>query len=97
MSAIRKQHSSAFKAKVVLEAIKGQRTITELASEYGVHPNQITNWKKQAIDALPGIFSKQKERGERKSEEVESELYRQIGQMKVEIDWLKKKSGLIDR
>lgn len=97
MSAIRKQHSSAFKAKVVLEAIKGQRTITELASEYGVHPNQITNWKKQAIDALPGIFSKQKERAERKSEEVESELYRQIGQMKVEIDWLKKKSGLIDR
>lgn len=97
MSAIRKQHSGAFKAKVVLETIKGQRTITELASEYGVHPNQITNWKKQAIDGLPAIFSNQKEKAEKKSKEIESELYKLIGQMKVELDWLKKKSGLIDR
>ncbi|GKT10765.1 transposase [Desulforhabdus sp. TSK] len=97
MSARRKQYSSAFKARVVLEAIKGQRTISELASEYGVHPNQITNWKKQAIDGLPAIFSNQKERAEKRSQEVESELYKQIGQMKVELDWLKKKSGLIDK
>lgn len=97
MSAIRKKHSGAFKAKVVLEAIKGQRTISELAGEYGVHPNQITNWKKQAMEALPDIFSDRKERAEKRSRDVESELYKQIGQMKVELDWLKKKSGLIDR
>ena len=97
MSVIRKQHSGAFKAKVVLEALKGQRTISELASEYGVHPNQITNWKKLAIEGLPAIFSNQKEKSEKRSQEVETELYKQIGQMKVELDWLKKKSGLIDR
>jgi transposase-like protein len=97
MSVIRKQHSGAFKAKVAVEAIKGQRTISELASEYGVHPTQITKWKKQAVDGLPAIFSNQKERAEARSQELESELYKQIGQMKVELDWVKKKSGIIDR
>lgn len=96
MSVIRKQHSGAFKAKVALEAIKAQRTISELASEYGVHPNQITKWKKQAMDGLASIFSNHKEKAEKKSRQLESELYKQIGQMKVELDWIKKKSGLID-
>jgi transposase-like protein len=96
MSAIRKQHSGAFKAKVALEAIKGQRTISELASDYGVHPNQITKWKRQAVEGLQDVFSKRKEKAEQKSRELESELYKQIGQLKVELDWLKKKSGLID-
>jgi putative transposase len=97
MSVKRKQHSGALKAKAAVDAIKGQRTISELASQYGVHPTQITKWKKQAIEGLPTIFSNQKEKAEKKREDLESELYQQIGQLKVELDWVKKKSGLIDR
>jgi len=93
MAGQRKRYSAALKAKVALEAIKGQRTVSEIASEYGVHPNLITKWKKQVIEEAPGIFSDKKERVEKQSQELESELYRQIGQLKVELDWLKKKSG----
>lgn len=93
MAGQRKRYSASLKAKVALEAIKGQRTVSEIASEYGVHPNLITKWKKQVIEELPGIFSDKKERVEKQSQELESELYRQIGQLKVELDWLKKKSG----
>ena len=93
MAGQRKRYSASLKAKVALEAIKGQRTVSEIASEYGVHPNLITKWKKQVIEESPGIFSDKKERVEKQSLELESELYRQIGQLKVELDWLKKKSG----
>jgi len=93
MAGQRKRYSASLKAKVALEAIKGQRTVSEIASEYGVHPNLITKWKKQVIEESPGIFSDKKERVEKQSQELESELYRQIGQLKVELDWLKKKSG----
>jgi len=89
----RKRYSASLKAKVALEAIKGQRTVSEIASEYGVHPNLITKWKKQVIEESPGIFSEKKEKVAKQSQELESELYRQIGQLKVELDWLKKKSG----
>jgi transposase-like protein len=93
MAGQRKRYGAALKAKVALEAIKGQRTVSEIASEYGVHPNLITKWKKLVIEESPGIFSDKKERIEKQSQELESELYRQIGQLKVELDWLKKKSG----
>jgi transposase-like protein len=93
MAGQRKRYSASLKAKVALEAIKGQRTVSEIASEYGVHPNLITKWKKQVIEESPGIFSDKKERVDKQSQELESELYRQIGQLKVELDWLKKKSG----
>ena len=93
MAGQRKRYNASLKAKVALEAIKGQRTVSEIASEYGVHPNLITKWKKQVIEEAPGIFSDKKERVEKQSQELESELYRQIGQLKVELDWLKKKSG----
>ena len=93
MAGQRKRYGAALKAKVALEAIKGQRTVSEIASEYGVHPNLITKWKKQVIEESPGIFSDKKERIEKQNQELESELYRQIGQLKVELDWLKKKSG----
>ena len=96
MSVTRKKHSGAFKSKVALEAIKGQRTIPELASEYGVHGTLIAKWKKQALEGFPAIFSGQKEKTERRSGELEAELYKQIGQMKVELDWVKKKSGFVD-
>jgi transposase-like protein len=92
MGKTRKAHDSAVKAKVALEAVKGEKTIAQLASEYGVHPNQIGQWKKKLLKELPGIFSDKRERQERGREELESELYRQIGQLKVEVEWLKKKS-----
>ena len=92
----RRNHSAAFKAKVALAAIKGDKTIAELASEYEVHPNQITQWKKQLLESLPELFSRRRQTEQRDQEALTSELYQQIGQLKVELDWLKKKSGLDD-
>ena len=92
----RRNHSAAFKAKVALAAIKGDKTIAELASAYAVHPNQITQWKKQVLESLPDVFSRRRKQKRRDQEALTSELYRQIGQLKVELDWLKKKSGLDD-
>ena len=90
----RKSYTAAFKAKVALEAIKGQRTINEIASAYEVHPNQVTQWKKQATSQLGEIFSNGRVRADAAEEELRNQLYQQIGQLKVELDWLKKKSGL---
>lgn len=90
----RKSYNSAFKAKVALEAIKGQRTINEIASAYEVHPNQVTQWKKQATSQLDEIFSNGRARDDAAEEELRNQLYQQIGELKVELDWLKKKSGL---
>lgn len=92
--ATRKRYDSRFKARVVLEALKNDRTIAEVASEHGVHANQITKWKRVVLDELPGIFSTKRERDQQDNEALQAELYRQIGQMKVELDWLKKKVGV---
>ena len=86
----RKQHSADFKAKVALEAIKGLKTVNELATEYGVHPTQIHQWKKQVLDELPGLFSSRRAQTQRDQEDLTASLYQQIGQLKVELDWLKK-------
>ena len=96
MGTTRKRYDASFKAKVALEAIKGERTISEIASKTGVHPNQISKWKKQALEELPDIFSHGRRKREQSSEELESELYKQIGQLKVDLDWLKKKSRMFD-
>jgi len=79
------------KAKAVLEAIRGQRTLNEIASSYGVHPNQLGQWKKQALEALPDIFSNGRARSQAGEEALRDQLYQQIGQLKVELDWLKKR------
>ena len=92
----RRNHSAAFKAKVALAAIKGDKTIAELASEYEVHPNQITQWKKQLLETTSEVFSRSRQRDRQKQDELTEYLYQQIGQLKVEVDWLKKKSGLDD-
>jgi len=91
----RKRHDGLFKAKVALEALKGEKNIAQLSSEYGVHGNQIRQWKKRLLKELPGIFSDKRKKSDQDTEELTSELYRQIGQLKVELDWLKKKSELL--
>jgi transposase len=95
MRNMRKNHDGAFKAKVALEAIKGEKTMGQLASEFGVHVNQIGQWKKHLLEELPSLFSDKRKKVEKENEELETELYKQIGQLKVELDWLKKKSQLL--
>ena len=92
MGTIRRRHSASFKAKVALEAVKEEKTISQLASEYEVHPNQIRQWKKRLVEEASDIFSSRREKEARNQEELEAELYRQIGQLKVELDWVKKKA-----
>ena len=93
MTKQRKTYSAELKAKIALEAIKGQRTVNEIASQYGVHPNQVTNWKKQVVEELPQLFSTARHRAAQEEEAIKAQLYQQIGQLKVELDWLKKKAG----
>lgn len=95
MSRQRKSYSADFKAKVALAAIKGQQTINEIASHYGVHPNLVVQWKKHALDAIPDSFSVRRARDAHADDELKAQLYQQIGQLKVELDWLKKKVGLL--
>ena len=90
----RRNHSAAFKAKVALETVKGDKTIAELASQYEVHPTQIIQWKKQLLESLPDLFNNSLHKDRQKQDELTEHLYQQIGQLKVELDWLKKKSGL---
>jgi len=89
----RRNHSAAFKAKVALAAAKGDKTVAELASEYQVHPTQITQWKNQLLESLPEMFSRRRQNSQQQQDELTAQLYQQIGQLKVELDWLKKKSG----
>ena len=93
----RKQYTAAFKARVALEAVKGQRTVQELGSAYGIHPNQITNWKKQLISEAAEIFTRGGVHGNEGVEQEKAELYEQIGKLQVELDWLQKKSGILRR
>jgi putative transposase len=97
MARQRRQFTGAFKAKIALEAIKGQRTVQELATVHGVHPNQITTWKKQLLASAEDIFSGARERREVADEQEKDELYQQIGKLQVELDWLQKKSGILRR
>ena len=90
MSVQRKRYSAEEKTRVALEAIKGQKTLNELASEYGVHPSQITQWKKQAVAEISAGFSGGRARRERTDEALMDSLYQEIGQLKMELNWLKK-------
>jgi len=83
----RKKYSSEFKSRVALEALKGDRTINEIAAQYEVHPNQIGTWKKQLKEALPDIFAGKNDRKHKDREKLEAQLYQEIGRLKVELDW----------
>jgi len=93
--ATRKHYDSRFKTQIALEALKNQKTIAQIASENGVHPNLVTQWKQRLFAEIPDIFSNKQQKSKQDSEALQDELYRQIGQLKVELDWLKKKSGVI--
>ena len=93
---IRRVHPPAFKAKVAVEAIKETKTIAELASQYAIHPTQITKWKQQGLEILAQGFSGKREQNKKDDTELIQELYRQIGRLKVEVDFLKKKMGIFE-
>jgi len=92
---MRKKYNGAFKAKVALESIKGEKTLAQLSSEFVVHANQICQWRKQLLKELPNLFSNGYKDKSRAQDDLIPELYRQIGQLKVELDWLKKKSQML--
>ena len=91
---IRRNHPAAFKAKVALEALREQKTIAELSSLYGIHTTQITKWKRQALDILTAGFSEKQKKKQEDDRALVQELYQQIGRLKVEVDFLKKKMGI---
>ena len=93
MKQSRQKHSATFKVKVVLAAIKRDRTVGELTSEYGVHPSQIHAWKKALLDGAAGVFESGSDREDKTNEIQVGELYRQIGQLKVENDFLARRLG----
>ena len=90
----RKQYSADLKARIALEAVKGQRTVQEIASHYGIHPTMVTNWKKQLVEGAAEIFGNGQIHAAEADEQLKAELYQQIGKLQVDLDWLKKKSGL---
>lgn len=93
----RKKFTAGFKAKIALEAIKGQRTGQEIGSIYGVHPTQVTTWKRQLVAEAAEIFTRGGVNGNEAIEQEKAELYQQIGKLQVELDWLQKKSGILRR
>ena len=97
MSRKRRSFTAEFKAKVALEAIKGQRTVAEIAQHYSVHPNQVSTWKRQAVEHLRSGFQDGRQRKTAADEAaLKAQLYQQIGQLRVELDWLKSATGLAD-
>jgi transposase-like protein len=92
MAGKRKQHTAAFKAQVALAAVKGERTVNELASQYGVHPTLIHGWKKQLLAGADQVFSNGS-KAATDAEAEKAELFEQVGRLKMELEWLKKKVG----
>jgi transposase len=93
MAGKRKTHSAAFKAQVALAALKGDRTVNELASQHQVHPTLIHTWKKQLLAGAEDLFSRRSNTAAAGHEALQAQLYEQIGRLKMELDWVGKKSA----
>jgi transposase len=92
MKAKRKRHDVAFKAKVGLEALKGIKTLAEIAQEYEVHPTQISQWKTIVLERLPEVFTRGPTAEVKQAEREVARLHEKVGELTMELDWLKKKS-----
>jgi transposase len=95
MPKTRKSHPPSLKAKVAIEAIKAQRTTAQISQMFSVHPSQVAVWKKQALFGLPDVFGDGREQMRQQADNEKDELYKQIGQLKVELDFFKKRAGLL--
>ena len=93
MTQKRRQYTAQFKFKVALEAAREQKTVNQLASDYGLHPNQVGLWKKQLLTEGPAVFQNGNGRVERVQAAKEADLYEQIGRLKMELAWLEKKAA----
>jgi transposase len=93
MAGKRKQHTAAFKAQVAMAAVKGDKTVAELASQHGIHPTLIHGWKKQLLAGAEDIFGHPAKPDGKDAEALQSQLFEQIGRLKIELDWVKKKSA----
>jgi transposase len=94
MAGKRKTHTAAFKAQVALAALKGDKTVAELASQHAVHPTLIHAWKKQLLVGVEDLFGSPPKADDKAAEALQAQLYEQIGRLKIELDWVKKKSAL---
>ena len=92
----KKKFTSSYKAKVAIAALKGVQTISEISSEYGVHPTQIRLWKQLLVEHSNDVFSAKKDKKAKSAEQEKDQLYKRIGQLSVEVEWLKKKTGHLD-
>jgi transposase len=88
----RRRFTAEFKARVVRAAMREDKTLAELAGEFDIHPNQITEWKRQVLEAMPDVFGRRKAADAKAAEDHESRLYEQIGKLQVELEWMKKKA-----
>jgi transposase len=93
MSGKRKVHTAAFKAQVALATVKGDRTVNELAGQFGIHPTLIHSWKKQLLAGAEEVFSNGSKSSAVDAEVLQAQLYEQIGRLKMELDWVKKKAA----
>lgn len=94
MTKKRNTHSPEFKAKVALEAVRGVRTVNEIAQHHGVHPVQVGQWKKALLERSASVFDSQRGPKLKAEYQTDEKLYSEIGRLKMELDWLKKKSGI---
>ena len=93
MTTQRRRHGAGFKARVALEAAKGQKTIAEVAAQFGLHPTQVTQGKQHLRGQVAEVFAEGRGRGAKEEEALRAELYQKIGRLELELEWLKKKVG----